>query len=243
MRVGIIIYHKDIYKIYKKEWIIECLRSIYNQTYNKYEIYELNYDKSGINLIEEYNLINRDKFVNKHNYWNIEMENHVYAMNFLLDKCFKENNIDVVLNINLDDYYNIERFEIQIDSIIKEKYDIVASDFIVLEEGNEIRKEMEIGRKYNTNEKIKIELNRNKNIIGHPGLAYSKNFWLTMKEYPQEIPKEDLELWKKSINKNMKFKIISKYLFYHRLHDNQITSDNKRKKDGFILKRHGKIII
>ena len=43
MKSAVILYHKNINKIYKSEWIEECIQSIINQTYKDYFVYDLNY--------------------------------------------------------------------------------------------------------------------------------------------------------------------------------------------------------
>ena len=38
MKVGVVIYHKDIDKIYDSRWVDKCLESIKNQTFSDYQI-------------------------------------------------------------------------------------------------------------------------------------------------------------------------------------------------------------
>lgn len=236
MLCGVILFHKNIDNIYPKSWINKCLNSIYSQTYQKFTIFELNYGNDNHSIV-----IDKTKY--KYYYWNEEMSNHVYAMNFLLDKAFNEYNYDIIFNINLDDYYDITRFEKQISSIINDKYDIVSSDFRLFEEGNDILQKIEVGSKYNTTDLINNMLSKNKNIFAHPCVAYSKRFWLKMKEYSvNDIPIEDMKLWQLALKNGMLFKIIPEFLLYHRLHNNQITSNGRRERGKKIL-RKGIIVI
>ncbi len=237
MLCGVIIYHKNILKMYKKEWVDKCLDSIFSQSFQNFSIFELNYN----NLDNDTIIPNNTSY--KHYYWHKPMENHVYAMNFLLDKAFLDYNYDIIFNVNLDDYYDKNRFSSQIPWIIDEKYDIVSSNFILFEIGNIITQSLDVETNHTTNKEIRKMLLRNKNIICHPGVAYSNNFWKIMKNYNiNDIPIEDLNLWKNSIQKGLKFKILDKYLVYHRIHSNQITATNRKKNPGFVLKE-GIIVI
>lgn len=57
----------------------------------------------------------------------------------------------------------------------------------------------------------------------------SKRFFEKSRYIPQEIREEDLKLWKRSIDRH-RFYICDQYLIRYRIHNNQVTSD-LRKKD------------
>ena len=210
MKVITIIYHKNISSLYKKEWIEKSYKSILNQTYTNFIIYELNYGDDGLKLYKDYT---NEK---EYKYYNISFDNHADAMNFLLEESLKDG-ADIVLNNNLDDINDINRFQIQISSI-KNGYDLVSSNFIHIDEDdNEITKmTMSV---YNLEE----ELNRKHNIICHPSVCYSRNFIENNKYISSEIPEEDLKLWKRSSN-NFKFFICPEFLLKYRIHSNQISN-------------------
>jgi hypothetical protein len=141
-------------------------------------------------------------------------------MNFIIGKAF-EDGCDFVFNTNLDDYYDSKRIEKQLEKL-KEGYDIVSSDFCYIEEINgEDRVTFYKNIKSNTD--IKLNLDRNHNVIAHPVVAYSKRFWDNNRYLPQEIPLEDLNLWKRSFNSGFKFYIMDDVLLFYRLHGNQVT--------------------
>ena len=234
MLCGIIIFHKNIFEIYNPIWINKCLDSIFSQTFQNFSILELNYGSDDTSII----LNNHNK---PYHYWNIPMKNHVYAMNFLLDKAFNELNYDIIFNINLDDYYDPTRFEKQIPYIVDKNYDIVSSDFKLIEEGNDIVQQLQVGKKYYNNDLIKMMLLRKQNIIAHPCVAYSKNFWLKMKQYSvNDIPVEDMKLWQSALKQGLQFKIIPEFLLYHRLHGSQITAGKRTPKK---ILRKGIIVV
>ena len=232
MLCGVIIFHKNVFEKFNRKWVDKCLDSIFSQTFQDFSILELNYGNDNLSIITN---------KSKHYFWNKPMKNHVYAMNFLLDKAFNELNYDIVFNINLDDYYDHTRFEKQIPYIMNEKYDIVSSDFRLIEEGNDIIQKLEVGKKYNNNDLIKMMLLKNQNIIAHPCVAYSKKFWLTMKEYSvNDIPAEDMKLWQSALKQDLQFKIIPEFLLCHRLHSSQITTGKRKNKK---ILRKGIIVV
>lgn len=230
MKVGVILFHKKIPIIYKIEWITLCLETLNQQTYQDFDILEICYGEENISLCEIYDYLFKKQ---KKYYWHKVLKNHIHAQNFLLNKAFKEMDYDVVFNVNLDDFYSPHRFEIQLE-VIKKGYDLVSSNFTYIEEGNYNQKNLNVAyipRNYKNrpNEYIKYKLNSGENIIAHPCVAYTRNFWENAGEgYPDEIPKEDFLLWKRMINKGMKFFILPHYLLFYRIHGNQITYKHKR---------------
>jgi hypothetical protein len=56
----------------------------------------------------------------------------------------------------------------------------------------------------------------------------SKKFWEGNRYVPDEIPREDLLLWKRAVNNGYKFYIHPDELLFYRLHENQVTGNNLR---------------
>lgn len=214
MKVAAIVYHKNISSIYRQDWIEKSFKSILNQTFKKFTIYELNYGKDDLKLCK--------KFTNrkKSHYYNIEMKNHGEAMNFLIEECLKDG-FDVIFNNNLDDVSDEKRFELQLNEI-KKGYDVVASNFIHIDS-----EDVEIRKMNFSDLDIEKELNIGHNIICHPSVCYTKKFLEKNRYNSGEIPEEDLKLWKRTI-KNYNFYIHPEYLVKYRLHKNQITSINTK---------------
>ena len=168
------------------------------------------------------------------------MKDHSYAMNFLLDKIFsKDTKYKYCFNINVDDYYDITRFERQIKIIKKLNYDLVSSNMIYINEKNEKIKKIDY-LSYNfvspkkiplqkqikkEQEYIKEQFDKNHNVIAHPCVCYTRRFWELMRPYKHVLPREDLEIFKRaSNNKNIKIHITKKCLLYYRIHNNQTCS-------------------
>lgn len=214
MKAAVILYHKNINKIYKFEWIEECIQSIINQTYKDYFIYDLNYGEDDFNF--------SNYFDNNYKFFSESLENHAEAMNYLFDKCI-EDDMDCVFNINLDDCYDLNRFDIQL-SKIKEGYDVVSSNFEYIGDIKSIGLTEESKFEYHNYKDLDItDRLKSDNIIGHPSVCYSRNFINKNKYIPTEIPKEDWELWKRT-SSNFRFYICEEVLLSYRIHEEQITS-------------------
>ena len=112
MKVGVIIYHSNIQKIYEDRWIKKSIESMINQSFSELTFYEVNYSGLNTSILNEYN-------INK-KFWSVKLENYASAMNFIINEAFKDE-CDYVFNTNLDDYYHVDRIKLQLDLI--DKYD------------------------------------------------------------------------------------------------------------------------
>jgi hypothetical protein len=246
MDTVVIIYHKKALTFYKHEWLKKCLDTIENQTYKKFDIFEVSYGNND--SYQEQSIVKYfDKLKNhKLFYFHKEMKDHSYALNFLLDKVFLENgSYKYCFNINIDDFYDITRFEKQIKIIEKLNYDVVSAQMIYVNEKNEeinkidylaytfnnsenIHKQIEKEQKY-----IKNEFKKNHNIIAHPCVCFTKRFWKLVGPYPNKVPREDLLLFKRSaLNDNIKIHISKKFLLYYRIHNSQTMSIERENKNS-----------
>ena len=215
MKSAVIFFHSGI-SIYKKTWIDKCIDSIANQTYQDFDVFEIDYS-GEMNMLCEIE-------GHKYKFYNKKFDNHIQAMNFIISKVFKLG-YDVIFNTNIDDYYHDQRFERQV-KLIKDGYDIVSSNFNYIKEyaGEDIVFKKLDMHKYGSIEK---NLLNNHNVIAHPCIAISSRFWNKGLRYNKKlIGSEDLDLWKRSINK-ARFYIIPDYLLFYRIHDNQITKNYK----------------
>lgn len=204
MKVCVLLYHKNATILFKPQWIQKCITSIQKQTFNNFDVLELNYGQTTLQLYQ--NSI----------YENIMMRNHVEAMNYLIQKA-KKLKYDYIFNTNIDDYYSHDRFEIQLEYL--KDYDMVSCDYNVIKEKN--NNDIVLNEYENSKLNIKQFLEENKNIIPHPGVAWNTSFFDEL-IYKDEIPEEDLRLWQRAIKIKTIF-IIPKKLLYYRIHDNQIT--------------------
>jgi len=202
-KAAVLVYHKNIFNLYPIEWIDKFKQSIRKQTYKDFDILELNYGGGKERLFEE------SKFES------ISMPTFPHAMNYLFEKA---KDYDCVFNTNCDDFYPANRFDEQI-KFIKQGYDIVSSNFSLV-------KDDKVTLTHNFDKRdIKKELQRDHNVICHPVVAYSKKF-LNERYLPEEIPFEDMKLWKRTVN-NYKYIILPEVLCFHRLHNNSVGHNLK----------------
>lgn len=209
MRVALISYHKSLNALYPKAWIERHRKSVINQTYKNFDIYELNYGGGEERI-----------FANS-SYAPQEFPTFIHAMNYLLDFLFNELNYDAVGNLNCDDWYDLKRLEKQLP-FISQGFDIVSSNFAL------IRREKEFLRHRFHDKDIQKELDSGNNIIAHPAVIYSKNFWKNMRYDPEEIPFEDMKLWKRALMMGHRIKIVEECLLFHTIHENSVCSSNNR---------------
>ena len=202
MRTAAVIYHKNVHN-YPPYWIEMCVESIQKQTYSQFDVFEVDYGGGGTQIYP--NSIFSSE----------ELPTHAHAHNYLLDKAFFWG-YDYVFNCNVDDYYHHERFEKQL-VYAEKKYDVISSNFYNVDENNKIKDVMTMHDK-----NIIQEANKDSNIIAHPVVCYSKHFWTTCSRLnPEEIPRDDFELWKRSYEK-YKFIILPEFLLYYRVHSKKV---------------------
>lgn len=212
MKIGLVVFHKNIKNIYEQSWIDRCISSINLQTFTDYKVYEINYGGDA------------DRLFQTSVFFSIKKLNYADAMNFIITEAFNDG-CDYVFNINLDDYYSTNRIEKQIEHLNK-GFHIVSSDFCTIDEKDKIITHLNI-KKFGD---IKYCLDHNHNVIAHPSVAYHRKFWEdTKNRYDvMKAPTEDLDLWKRAINRGYSFYIDDEVLLYHRIHKNKASNTDGR---------------
>lgn len=210
-KAAVIIFHKNIER-YPKEWIQLCIDSIQQQTYKHFDVFELDYGGTGTSIYP--NSI----------FSSMEFKDHAQAHNYLLDLVFQKG-YDCAFNVNVDDFYSLDRFEEQIEAI-EMGYDVVSSNFCNVNEQGEV---IQINNMSVLD--MVEEAKGNHNIIAHPVCCYSKKFWETCtKLRSAEIPKDDFELWKRSyLSGEYKFVILENCLLFYRVSAQKISAPRNRK--------------
>ena len=237
MKVAIILFHKNVLTYLNPRYVIECLESIENQTFKDYDIFEINYGGEDTSIIKHFQKL-LDK---KHYFYKEGLKDHSYAMNYLLNKVFNEYDYDYCFNINIDDVYHKDRFNHQIKYLRKLDYDMISSNMIYINENGEKKKNIDyLAYNFKKNksfksqipdeqEYIRNELKRNHNIIANPCVCLTKRFWKLNGPYPNTVPREDLDMYKKAIlSGKIKIHITKKAYLYYRIHGTQITSSGRK---------------
>ena len=234
-KVAVMIFHKNILKICEKQWVMKSVKSIYDQTYQDFDVFEINYGG------REESVINDKSEHHTHHFYSIDFKNHSYAMNFLLDEIFThEESYDLVFNVNLDDYYHPSRFDEQI-KIMKMGYSISSSLWTYVD-GSDCKKlkftldtlqlQPNLDSTLATEESVREQILKKQNVVNHPGVCFSRQFWKENLKYRDELPHEDLALWYHVVKESrLHMAVINQNLVYYRIHNNQIGSVMKTEKD------------
>lgn len=209
--VALLVYHKNVFNLYPHQWIQQFKNSILLQRFKDFDIFEINYGGG------EERIFQQSKFES------IEMPTFVHALNHLIEKAMLAG-YTCLCNSNVDDSYAVNWLYRSVPLIESEEYDVVASNFSLKYEPP-INKPPK--KHYFAGLDIKKELENNHNIIGHPGVCYSKRFWENNRYVPEEQPEEDMKLWQRSID-NFKFTILPDFLFTHRIHENAVCRSQNR---------------
>jgi len=217
MKKGVIFFHKEIQMIYPKRWVDRCINSMIFQRDNDFKIYEINYGGDDYSIFEGISHDQEREFHSK------KFSNHAEAMNFIIDRAFSDG-CDFVFNTNLDDFYNPNRIEKQMVEL-KNGMDLVSSNMCYFEERNGTDTTLKYINLADMGQ-IEKNLSGGHNVIAHPSVAFSKNFWEHNRYIPSEIPQEDFLLWKRASEGGFKMFIVDDYLLNYRLHSSQITGDN-----------------
>lgn len=205
MKLAVILFHKHAHR-YNPKWVAKCIHSIQNQTVKGFDVFEVDYGGEFTQLYPGSNFASTN-----------HLKDHAEAHNWLLDKVF-DLGYDAAFNVNIDDFYTLDRFEKQL-VWLEQGYDVVSSNFHHIDENGRVIAALSFDSK-----NPELEAKRGHNIIAHPVCAYSKNFWTNCtKLNPAEIPKDDFELWKRSYGK-FKFKILPNFLLYYRVHGQKVSA-------------------
>jgi len=217
MKKGVIFFHSNIRQLYPKRWVDRCINSTVLQRDNDFKIYEINYGGDDYSIFENINYHQEREFHSKN------FSNHAEAMNFIIDRAF-EDGCDAIFNTNLDDFYSPDRIEKQMIEI-RNGSDIVSSNMCYFEERDDIDTILKYINFFDMGS-IEKSLIGGHNVIAHPVVAFSKNFWKNHRYDPSEVPLEDFLLWKRAVSNGIKISIVNDYLLNYRLHSMQITGDN-----------------
>lgn len=233
MKICCVVYHSNIYEKYKKNWIIDFFHSIHSQTYQDFDIIECCYDNSKTSLmsmLKETNLFNNKKhiFINK------RFKNNFDCENYLFEYIFNKLDYDVCINTNIDDIYNKNRFELQIEKI-KNGADLVSCNYKIFQEYKNLKyerlyliaKEEEINTEYKKRLFFTKSLLDKKTNIPFSGTTFNKKCWnLSSKKinYPEVFYLTN-SLLENLIKVDFNFEI----LLEHRIHNNQYSNKYKDK--------------
>lgn len=220
MKISILIFHSNIYNYINKKYVDICLKSLYQQTFSDYSVFELCYDFSNLKI---WNDSSKD-----YHFFNESFNNKNDALNFLLKKAFYDFNTDFVFIVNLDDIYHKSRIE----KLIKfsNNYDIISSNYFLLFDNN-MKKRTLVQDKYeddyDIDNMIKFMIKNNKRVVDISGVLFNKNVIEKCGFFDNDFGYfSHFILWKKSIKTNLNIFISPEFLLYYRQNSNK---NNKNK--------------
>ena len=238
MKVAIILFHKNVLTYLPSKYVIECLESIEGQTFQNFDVFEINYGGDDVSIIKHFKKL-LDK---KHYFYKEKLKDHSYAMNYILNKVFNEYEYDYCFNINIDDVFHKDRFNHQLKYLKKLDYDLISSNMIYINEESKETKNIDyLAYNFKKNksfksqikdeqEYIRRELKRDHNIIANPCVCFNKRFWKLMGPYTNTVPREDLDMYQKAIlSGRIKIHITKRPYLYYRIHGTQITCTQRSK--------------
>ncbi len=208
-KVCFIIYHKNVQN-YNPEWIKKCVESIQKQTYKEFEVFELDYGNTNTQIYPD------------SHFSTFELDNHALAHNYLLDEAFKLD-FDYVCNVNVDDWFSLNRLEVQM-KYMRAGFDVISSNFYNIDSEGRLMDQM-----WMSNLNLIEEANKGHNILAHPVLAYSRNFWTTCTKLdPDEVLFDYFKLWRRSFDSgnDYKFAIAPEFLLHYRIHNGKVSKQN-----------------
>lgn len=213
---AVIIYHANAIERYPAKWISDCVNSIRNQK-GEFTVLELDYNGGDKPIYEGSLFFSKkldysasDKATGRHT-------GHSHAHNWLCRKAV-ELGYDNVFNTNIDDFYHYDRINIQ-SEYLAQGYDVVTCNMTQIDEDNRVLRQDILFSQMN----IQEHAAKNHNILAHPACAYSKNFILNSGLLiPEQVPRDDFELWKRSYGK-FKFVIAPYTMLYYRIHANNVS--------------------
>lgn len=227
MKIAIIFYHSELLKKYKYSYIIQFLKSLKNQSFQDFHLIELNYDNDNdLSILYKTNLFPS----NQYTFLNRVFKNHIEAQNFLFKYCFEDNDFDIVMNTNIDDYYHPDKLMKQVNMLKNKNIDIISSGFSLFQTTNNesIYKEVDMILSTDIEEQNSILRARffknDSRLFQNSGSCITKSFYeknngLVFKNFPLL---EVLFMCKDNIKKNT-FYIIPEVLTYQRIHNRQLS--------------------
>ncbi len=197
-----------------ERFLREAIESVLNQTYTNFEflIIENCSTDSSIEIIKSYN-DHRIRLIIEENCGQVQAYN----------RGFKEAKGEYVFIHDQDDISHIERFEKQIEYIIKNKVDICGSFVSIININGCI---IDLQSKGEKDEEIKREFFYNASAMHNSTVLIKRDTLIKLKFWDSNyFPIADSEFYYRALLTNVKFGNVPEYLYYYRIHKSQITAN------------------
>ena len=206
----------------KKRFFKKTIQSIFNQTYQKFEVLIVYDDEDKKDLIFIKKLIKNDKrfklIINKRNLGAGESRNIGIKMSKGKYICF----------IDADDIWKKNKLEIQINFMQKKNISFSHSSYEIIDKNNKFK-----GHRIAENYESFLELSKSCN-IGLSSVILRRSLLNNKLKFPKIRTKEDFVLWLRIIRGGTKIFGLKKNLVKWRKSENSLSSSSIQKiKDGF----------
>ena len=206
----------------KKRFFKKTIQSIFNQTYQKFEVLIVYDDEDKKDLIFIKKLIKNDKrfklIINKRNLGAGESRNIGIKMSKGKYICF----------IDADDIWKKNKLEIQINFMQKKNISFSHSSYEIIDKNNKSK-----GYRIAENYQSFLELSKSCN-IGLSSVILRRSLLNNKLKFPKIRTKEDFVLWLRIIRGGTKIFGLKKNLVKWRKSENSLSSSSIQKiKDGF----------
>lgn len=205
-----------------KEWIIECIESIVNQTYKKLEIIII---VDNPNNIEAINTIKQYTFIDKRIIMIINNKNLGLVKS--LNKGIDISSGKYIARIDADDICYLDRIENQLKYILDTNLDILGGGRDIISESGDVIKKFK-------KEKNGIEYIKNlleiKDIIYHPTWFIRKDVFIELNKYREIHAAEDYDFLIRALLKGFKIDRINTSVIKYRDRENSISNKNGLKQ-------------
>lgn len=143
-----------------------------------------------------------------------------------LNKAAKIATGEFYIRTDADDICDLRRFEKQYKIIKENDYDLVCSDYYIIDENGEIIDKLDLWYDSVSISKL-LPL---KNIIHHPTVIIRADSFNSLGGYRDFPCAQDYDLWLRMKEANYKFYMINEKLLYYRVRPNSITNKNRYKQ-------------
>lgn len=233
--LAVVCFHKRVRTLYESRWIHKCLESVFHQSYQAFDLIELNYnDVEEVSLESEYG--DRVKLKDWPGQWlslHEPCSDHSVAMNLCFDYAKTTpsstgHTYEAVANVNLDDFYDLRRFEMQMAEIGRGA-DLVSSFFSYINDAETVYRRIEPAVADDTELRSTM---KTLNIFAHPVMMLSTRVWRLHADccYFPELPCEDWKLWQRMLAyPDVRAVILPHHLLMYRVHPRQISAGSRKK--------------